>query len=249
MDRFDAGLEAVTFFSNGCRLLGGFYRAAGNTRLPAVVLLHGAPGIEKHLDIAYRLRDRGCHCLYFHFRGSWGSEGAFSFTGLVDDAAAAVAWARSHPAVDPARIVLVGGAMGGHAALLLAAADPRIRATVAVCPLIDPRAFLLPESMAAEFAPMLKGVTPRDLSLQWNEVRPLPAMVDSLVGRSVLLVTAERDELFPPSHYAGFIDRLPTCQHARAKDADHAFSTCRPWLVRTVTDWIGAELGIGASEP
>jgi hypothetical protein len=25
------------------------------------------PGIEKHLDIAYALRDSGWNCLYFHF--------------------------------------------------------------------------------------------------------------------------------------------------------------------------------------
>ena len=69
MNEFEAGLDGVTFTSKGYRLLGGFYKAAGATPRPTAVLLHGLPGIEKHLDIAYRLRDLGWNCLYFHFRG------------------------------------------------------------------------------------------------------------------------------------------------------------------------------------
>jgi hypothetical protein len=38
------------------------------------ILIHGLPGIEKRLDIAYGLRDLGWNCLYFHFRGCWGSD-------------------------------------------------------------------------------------------------------------------------------------------------------------------------------
>jgi predicted alpha/beta-fold hydrolase len=68
VSKFEAGLDGVTFTSKGCRLLGGFYKAAGDAPLPTAVLLHGLPGIEKHLDIAYRLRDLGWNCLYFHFR-------------------------------------------------------------------------------------------------------------------------------------------------------------------------------------
>ena len=38
------------------RLLGGFYKGAGQGRRPTAVLVHGLPGIEKNLDIAYRRR-------------------------------------------------------------------------------------------------------------------------------------------------------------------------------------------------
>ena len=92
VSKSEAGLDGVTFTSKGCRLLGGFYKAAGDAPRPTAVLLHGLPGIEKHLDIAYRLRDLGWNCLYFHFRGCWGSEGAFSLAGLADDTRAAVEW-------------------------------------------------------------------------------------------------------------------------------------------------------------
>ena len=68
MNKFEAGLDGATFISKDCKLLGGFYRAAGAAPRPTAVLLHGLPGIEKHLDIAYRLRDLGWNWLYFHFR-------------------------------------------------------------------------------------------------------------------------------------------------------------------------------------
>ena len=243
MSRFEAGLDGVTFTSEGCKLLGGFYRAEGEAPRPTVVLAHGTPGIEKHLDIAYALRDLGWNCLYFHFRGSWGSEGSFSFTGLADDTRAAVEWVLQQPSVDRDRVALVGGSMGGHAALLLGAADPRIRALVSISPLVEPRKWELPKDMADHFATMLNGVTGQDLLQQWKDVQPLSDSLRSLASRSLLLVTGDKDDLWPPSHYADFVAALPNLRWARAKEGDHAFSTCRPWLVRTVTDWLVAECG------
>jgi len=243
MSRFEAGLDGVTFTSGGCKLLGGFYKAAGEGPRPTAVLAHGAPGIEKHLDIAYGLRDLGWNCLYFHFRGSWGSEGSFSFTGLADDTRAAVEWVLKQPSVDRDRIALIGGSMGGHAVLLLGAADPRIRALVSISPLVEPRTCELPQDMADHFATMLNGVTSQDLLRQWKDLRPLSDGLLSLGSRSLLLVTGDKDDLFPPSHYADFVAALPKVQWVRTKEGDHAFSTCRPWLVRTVTDWLVAQCG------
>src|SRR5687767_5894962 len=130
MSRFAAGLDGVTFISKGCKLLGGFYKAAGETPRPTAILIHGLPGIEKHLDIAYGLRDSGWNCLYFHFRGCWGSEGAYSLTGLTDDTYAAVEWILKQPSVDKDRLVLIGASTGSYPALLHGVGDPRIRAIV-----------------------------------------------------------------------------------------------------------------------
>jgi uncharacterized protein len=243
MSRFEAGLDGVTFTSEGCRLLGGLYRAAGEEPRPTAVLAHGTPGIEKHLDIAYALRDLGWNCLYFHFRGSWGSEGSFSFAGLADDMRAAVDWVLQQPSVDKNRVALIGASMGGHAALLLGADDSRLRALVSISPLVEPRKWELPTDMADHFATMLSGVTGEDLLRQWKHVQPLTEGLPRLGLRSVLLVTGDRDDLWPPSHYADFVAALPKLQWTRSNEADHAFSTCRPWLVRTVTAWLVAQCG------
>jgi hypothetical protein len=39
-----ARVDGVILHSNGCKMLGGFYGAAGETPRPTVLLLHGIPG-------------------------------------------------------------------------------------------------------------------------------------------------------------------------------------------------------------
>jgi uncharacterized protein len=241
--RFEAGLDGVTFESKGCKLLGGLYKAAGEGPRPTAVLLHGVPGIEKHLDIAYALRDLGWNCLYFHFRGCWGSQGAYSFASLAEDTGAAVEWALQQPSVDKDRVALIGGSMGGYTSFLYGASDPRIRAIVGLCPLVEPRTFELSAAVASEFTSMLNGVTGQDLREQWVGLPSLAGCVPSLASRSILVVTGDKDELFPPSHYTEFLAALPVARWARAEEGDHALSTCRPWLVRTVTEWLLETLG------
>jgi alpha/beta superfamily hydrolase len=246
--KFKAGLDGVTFTSNGQKVLGGFYKAEGETPRPTAVLLHGLPGIEKHLDIAYELRDRGWNCLYFHFRGCWGSQGRFSLAGLTDDTRGAVEWVRKQPSVDNERLALVGGSTGMYPALLHASADPGIRAVVGISPLIEPRAFQFPTAMADNFAGMLNGVTGQELQEQWKLLLPLSDSVAALAPRPLLLVTAEKDDIFPPSQYADSIRGFTNLQWIRNQESDHGFSLCRPWLVRTVTDWLAATLGSGNSQ-
>jgi pimeloyl-ACP methyl ester carboxylesterase len=239
---FESGLDGVTFTSGGSRLLGGFYKSAGKSPRPTAVLLHGLPGIEKNLDIAYRLRDLGWNCLYFHFRGSWGSEGTFSLANLADDTRAAVEWVLKQPSVDRGRVVLVGGSTGSYPALVCGAADPRIRAIVGVSPLIEPRAFEFPAKMAEEFAGMLHGVTGQNLRDQWRDLPPLENSLRAFAPRPLLLVTAGRDRIFPPSHYSEAINGLSNLQWIHNEKSDHGFSDCRPWLTRAVADWLLATL-------
>ena len=242
VSKFEAGLDGVTFTSKDCKLLGGFYKSAGAAPRPTAVLLHGLPGIEKHLDIAYRLRDLGWNCLYFHFRGCWGSEGAFSLSGLADDTRAAVEWVLKQPSVDENRIALIGCSTGSYPALICGTADPRIRAIVGVSPLIEPRAFQFPEEMADEFAGMLNGITGQDLREQWRSLSSLADSLRAFAPRPILLIAADEDPIFPPSHYADSIARLANVQLISNEESDHGFSACRTWLARTVTDWLVAAL-------
>jgi pimeloyl-ACP methyl ester carboxylesterase len=250
VSRFVAGLDGVTFESQGSLLLGGFYRAAGETPRPTAVLLHGLPGIEKHLDVAYQLRDVGWNCLYFHPRGSWGSQGSFAIAGQLDDVAAALDWACAQPSVDRQRLALIGGSTGGWVVLQHAARDRRVGAVAALCPFIDPLAFTFPPAMANEFAAMLRGATGADLLAQWSRLDPLLPLAGSLAGRALLIVSGDRDELCPPAHYQPFAAALPGLRWERHPEADHAFSEQRPWLVRTVTEFLAsARAAHGSSSP
>ncbi|MBI4770011.1 MAG: alpha/beta fold hydrolase [Chloroflexi bacterium] len=234
----EAGLDGAIFHSGGCRLLGGFYRAGGAAPRPTALLLHGVPGVEKNLDIAYALRDAGWNCLYFHYRGSWGSQGDYSFLNLVDDTRAAAEWALARPSTDPERLAIVGMSMGGWTAGMAAAADPRFRAVALLSPLSDPGQGQLPPEMAREFAAALHGTSGEKLAAEWGQLAGLPSVAHSLAGRPVLLCTGDRDELFPPAHYTTLLAALPDLAWRRFPGGDHVFSACRRELVQTVVDWL-----------
>lgn len=243
MSKLKAGLDGVTFMSQGCRLVGGFYKGAGDTPRPTALLLHGLPGIEKHLDLAYRLRDLGWNCLYFHYRGCWGSHGEFSLEGLTDDARAAVAWLREQPSVDKERIVLIGASTGSHPAFRCGATDLNISALVGVSPLIEPQAFEFPLDMADEYAQMLNDVPGEELLRQWNKLPSLIKPIAEFAPRPMLLVTAGHDPLFPFSSYSESLARFIHIQCVQNEASDHGFSACRSWLVQNVTDWLVARMG------
>ena len=128
-----AAMEAVQVPSHGVLMNGIVYVAEGAGPHPVVVLLHGFPGNEQNLDLAQDIRRAGWDVLFFHYRGSWGSPGDYSFSNGIEDTAAAVAYLRD-PAVakklraDPARIVLLGHSVGGFNAINAGSADPNIAA-------------------------------------------------------------------------------------------------------------------------
>jgi dipeptidyl aminopeptidase/acylaminoacyl peptidase len=236
--KFNARIDGVFFSSHGCKLLGGFYGAAGETPRPTVILLHGVPGVEKNLDLAYALRDAGWNALYFHYRGCWGSEGTYSFDGLLDDVEAATEWVLKQPSVDETRLVLLGSSMGGYTTLARGATDSRFKALVALCPLVSPADAPLSTEMATEFAAMLQGVTAAQLREQWDRLPPILNMRHKLHNRKLLLITGDLDELFPPNHYHPLVNELPNMKWHRFSNGDHTFSLCRKQLVETVLQWL-----------
>lgn len=236
---FPPGLDGITFTSHSHKLLGGFYRAAGDTPCPTAILLHGVPGVEKNLDIAYALRDAGWNCLYFHYRGCWGSGGNYSLHRLVDDVRAATDWITNQPCVDGDRLALVGSSIGGYTTLAAGAGDSRFAALVSLCPLIDPAAAPLLSKDAEDFASMLNGVTAEELQKQWAALPPITGMAAQLAGKRIFLVTGDQDELFSPEHYQPLLAALPNIAWRRFPEADHSFTTCRGQLVAAVIDWLG----------
>ena len=86
------GITGVTFDSDGHRLVGTLYLARGEEPKPTALLLHGCPGLEKNLDLAATLRDRGWNALLFHYRGCWGSAGRYDLRTIPRDVTAAVGY-------------------------------------------------------------------------------------------------------------------------------------------------------------
>jgi len=119
---YPASITELTILSNGKRMPGHIYQAAGAGPHPTAVMLHGYPGNEKNLDLAQALRKAGWNTLFFHYRGAWGAEGVFSFLGAEQDVQAVIEYAQhtdnaARLKIDPDRISLVGHSMGGHMAV------------------------------------------------------------------------------------------------------------------------------------
>src|ERR1700748_3985864 len=80
-----AGFEELIIPSGGSLLQGFMYKPNGKQKHPTLLLLHGYPGNEKNLDLAQVVRSHVWNVIYFDYRGSWGSQGPFSFKNCVAD--------------------------------------------------------------------------------------------------------------------------------------------------------------------
>ena len=134
---FPADVAAPDVMSHGARLNAVLYIASGHEPHAVVILVPGFPGNEKNLDLAYSLRRAGWNVLLAHFRGSWGSEGTFSFSNAIRDMQAAILFLRDAENVkkyriDPKKIVLIGHSMGGFMAACAAAGDPEVAGLVMI---------------------------------------------------------------------------------------------------------------------
>ena len=134
---YPAAMQSFQLPSHGALLNAFAYIAAGAGPHPTVILLHGFPGNERNLDLAQSIRRAGWNALYFDYRGSWGSPGAFSFTHCIEDTDAAIAYLRDpvHAAAlraDRNTIVLAGHSMGGFMALQAGARDAGIKAVITI---------------------------------------------------------------------------------------------------------------------
>jgi pimeloyl-ACP methyl ester carboxylesterase/ribosomal protein S18 acetylase RimI-like enzyme len=233
-----ATLDGVILHSQGRRLLGSFFRPAADGPCPTVLLLHGIPGVEKNLDLAYALRDAGWNVLTFHYRGCWGSEGNYTLPGILDDISAALDYLSQHPAVDPRHLAGVGLSLGGWGVISAAARDERLRAIVSINPLVDGKARPLADKEAAEWASMLNGITPAEVQAQWAALTPLPQVAGKLAGRPTLLLTGDADELFDFNHQRPLAEAMPFAEWRRIPGASHTFNDHRTVMVRTVVDWL-----------
>ena len=87
-------------------------------------------------------RQAGMLMMYPTFRGSFGNPGAQeTLYGEVDDVLAAIEYLRGLESVDPEQIYLGGHSTGGSLALLVAAAQPKVRAVISFGPVGDLRGY------------------------------------------------------------------------------------------------------------
>jgi acetyl esterase/lipase len=130
-----AGFVELRLPSAGSWLQGFMYKANGSKPHPTLLVLHGYPGNERNLDLAQAVRAHGWNVIYFNYRGSWGSQGEFSFRHCVEDVKNVVAYCRQNAAkmqIDPKQIALFGHSMGGFVCLKAIQEMPDIKKAFAL---------------------------------------------------------------------------------------------------------------------
>lgn len=249
-----ARMEEMQIPLFGVTVYGVFYGAAGAGAHPTALLLHGFPGYEQNVDLAQAMRRAGWNVLLFHYRGAWGSQGAFSFENAMDDTLAMLSYLRA-PAnatrlgVDPARIVVVGHSMGGLMAAWAGAHDTQLAGVVLISAanMAASRSNLTPEARLRALASLsdigpLAGCTSESLlaelqqnSAAWDFLTFAPAMK----GEPVLIIDANDGSAATARRMA---DALKQAGDSRVQemhfDTDHPYSDQRIALESAVVNWL-----------
>lgn len=251
----------VVINSGGSKMFGVLYLAQGRGPHPTIVLLHGVPGTERNFDMAHAFRRIGMNTMVFHYRGSWGSEGCFSFGNVLEDVKAALEYVRSGEVaqrcrIDRENIFLAGNSMGGFAVLMSAAAEPDIKACVAMAPFDfgamgciarkDKDALKFLEEMLRECIVPLQGTTLEDLLSElalncekWSFVNNAP----QLSKHKLLLIAASEDKIAPPELHCRPLQRRLLSYNTgnfeyNVVASGHSFSEKRIQLTGLVAGWL-----------
>jgi pimeloyl-ACP methyl ester carboxylesterase len=249
---FPADVAAPDVMSHGARMNAVLYVAAGRGPHPVVILVPGFPGNEKNLDLAYSLRRAGWNTLLAHFRGSWGSEGVFSFSNAIEDLQAAILFLRDAENAkkygnDPKKIVLIGHSLGGFMAASAAARDPEIAGLVMIAAwnigatMTGPRETHRIDAIPAASS-RLPGTTPAGLQAEaeanaakWNYLD----YAEALKTRPVLILEAHDRNL---SYNKDMKAALQKAGNTRVTETyvetDHSFSDHRIALQVAVLEWL-----------
>jgi dienelactone hydrolase len=258
-----ASTPFFTVPSDGALLPGVLHLPAGPGPHPVALVLHGFPGAERNFDLAQELRRAGYAALVFHYRGSWGAAGSWSWSTVLEDVAAAVAAVRAADEsfrLDGDRLALVGHSMGGWAALMTAAADPSIRVVAsitafdfgiaAVGSADDPElhaAYV--EAFEAELL-VLQGTSGAELVAEMEAAGAswgLAGLAPQLADRAVLLIGGGRDEAAPAAVHHDPLVKVYADQPVAGLEhlvfhTDHALSDHRLALGQVVRDFLDRRL-------
>ncbi len=240
-------------------ILGMLMVPPGEGTFPLVVMSHGFPGHDDLLDIVHMLVRGGFAVVTYHYRGSWGSGGDFSFSEMVQSLKEVLKHLRDNSKeykLNPYNVTFIGYSMGGWASLVVAEGDDSIEKVAYIAGynlgLISGFAELSSlnrdqiVSAFKEYMPPLKGCTPEGLMqeiMSHSEEFDILSRAGSFKDRSILMVKAKNDKTAIPDVHHGIL--LEAFKEAGvgdltdiSLDTGHQFLGKRIALQRAIFDWV-----------
>jgi len=256
-----AAVVELTIESHGKRMSGFSYLTAGEGSHPTILLLHGYPGNEKNLDVAQAMRSKGWNVVFFHYRGSWGSEGEFSFRGAEQDVQVVLDYMMkeenaSRLRIDPNQISIVGHSMGGHMAIAGILDSPSVKCSVAydgvnlgakgVGFINDPDTEIN-WSKYGDSLFMLKGWSGKKSKEEVTQHAvefDLVRRADKINGRPVMLIAANTKVIPIELHIKPLFKALKATKKSqvfyKTIEDDHSFSSSREELINTTAKFLNS---------
>jgi fermentation-respiration switch protein FrsA (DUF1100 family) len=198
-----------------------------------VLHLHGnAANVSNHLPLVAWLPAAGFNVLMLDYRGFGRSQGRPTLDGVVDDAAAALAYLRVRPGVDGGRLVVLGQSLGGATALRLLARDSEgVRLAVIEAAFASYRG--IARDAAAQSVVLLPLVPIAAPALPARSDDPVAAL--AAVRVPLLLVHGTADEVIPFRHGEQLAAAAPAgTEFIRVDGARHMESLTRADVQRRV---------------
>jgi dipeptidyl aminopeptidase/acylaminoacyl peptidase len=186
------------------KTLFGWFIAAGENS-PALAVVHGWGGnAEMMLPLAAPLHAAGYALLLFDARGHGRSDGDTfaSLPRFAEDLGQAVDWLQKQPAVDAARVGVVGHSVGAGAALLLASQRQDLAAVVSLAAFAHP-AGIMRRWLALKRIPYwplgayILFYIQRVIGYRFDDIAPVNTI--RAVNCSVLLAHGTEDDTVPAS--------------------------------------------------
>ena len=250
---------SIKIKSNNMNLIGAILTPGGKGKKGTVIILHGFPGYEDNHDIAHSLRRCGLNVVIFHYRGSWGVDGKFSFSHCIEDVKSVIDYVCKEEIIkkyniDKNNIYLVGHSMGGFLALTHCN-DSRIKATVAISPYdFGLKGCIMKEckeelndgiEMFTSATEPLNGTNTMELideCLSHGEKWNLQNKADKLAKENLLIIGAKKDVIGPIElHYTPLVNEINKYENKLKTlmiDTDHSYSNKRIYLTKMIAEYI-----------